>query len=136
MAVSQGARANHTGHAAEAVIAGILTGKGLEFRRQLRLCDSIFGTPIYTDFYLPSAPGFPEGLCIESKWQQTGGSVDEKLPYLVANIQERFPLPVIVVLHGGGYRPGAEAWLRRQVGGNLAGVYGLEGLLKWINSNW
>lgn len=139
--VTQGARANRTGHAAEEMIACALMTKGWPFLRQLRIGESIYSlphlpAPLLTDFYLPEAPGFPDGLCIESKWQQVGGSVDEKLAYLERNIQQRYPCPVVVVLHGGGIRPGAEAWLRAQVGGNLAAVYGLEGFLKWINSNW
>jgi hypothetical protein len=91
---------------------------------------------VFADFWLPYAPGFAGGLCIESKWQQSSGSVDEKLPYLWHNIEERYPCPVVVVLHGGGYRPGAEAWLRGKVGGNLLAVYGLEEFLKWINTHW
>lgn len=129
----QGHRANVTGRAAEAAIESMLTHKGYMVVRQRRIGIGIFETPLFTDFFVPRAPGFPDGLCIESKWQQVGGSVDEKYPYLVENIRTCYPCPAIIVLHGGGYRPGAARWLRQQVGGNLYGVFGLEEFLIWLN---
>lgn len=85
----------------------------------------IYGLPIFADFLLAGAPGFPAGLAIEVKWQQSPGSVDEKFPYLVHCIQACYPCPTVIVADGGGQRPGALAWLRGQCQGKLFAVYTL-----------
>ena len=135
MRQSQGKRANTNGQSAEDTIAAILMARRYIPQRQYLIGISIFQSPLYADFYLDDIPTFPHGLIIESKWQEVSGSVDEKLPYLVANIQDVYPCPTVIVLHGKGYRLGAAAWLRRQVGGNLIGVVDLEGFLTWANHN-
>lgn len=132
---SQGQRANTNGQAAEDVIAAILMQRRYIPQRHYPIGLGIFDTPLFTDLYLADVPTFPQGLAIESKWQQSAGSVDEKWPYLVQNIIECFPCPAIVGIHGGGFRPGAEQWLRRQVRGNLFGVFRLEEFLTWANHN-
>jgi hypothetical protein len=103
------------------------------FVAQFPIGHSIYGLPLLTDFWVRGAAGFPEGLAIEVKWQQSTGSVDEKFPYLVLNLKECYPCPAIVVADGGGQRPGALQWLRFQVGGNLLGVYSLAEFLAWAN---
>lgn len=133
--LSQGGRANQHGRSAEGVISAILTQRGCTFERQKFIGRSIFDSDLYADFYITTRDDYPIGLIIESKWQDVGGSVDEKLPYLVLNIKERYPCPAIVVLHGGGFRPGAERWLRRQVDTKLIHVFRLEEFLSWCNRN-
>lgn len=103
------------------------------YSMQVPICDSIYETTIYCDFILYHPDRHPECLIIESKWQQSGGSVDEKYPYLVINIQERYPFPTILILDGGGYKPGAELWLRDQVGGNLLNVFSMTQFQRWAN---
>lgn len=50
---------------------------------------------------------------IECKWQQVSGSVDEKLPYLFLNCSLKMQEPhIIILLDGGGAKPGAVEWLR------------------------
>lgn len=50
---------------------------------------------------------------IECKWQQVGGSVDEKFPYLFLNCSEKMLEPhIIILLDGGGAKPGAIDWLK------------------------
>lgn len=131
IAITQGARANHSGRGAEDVIGHILTAKRWLFERQAPIGRGIYNTPLRADFLVRGVPGYDSGLIIESKWQDTGGSVDEKYPYLVANVKECFPYPAMVVLHGNGCRPGASEWLRRQVGGNLVAVYSMEEFMSW-----
>ena len=154
-------RAESTGSVAESTIRGVLLGRGYVeqpddrgvsqiaeqrvlfgaprrrptryFVAQHQLPAGIYGLPLFTDFFIRGADEFPHGLALEVKWQQSTGSVDEKFPYLVLNIQERYPCPVVVVADGGGQRPGALAWLRSQVGGNLLGVYSLAEFLAWGN---
>lgn len=105
------------------------------FVRQFPIGSSIYKSRLYGDFFLQGVPSFPQGIVIELKWQQSQGSVDEKFPYLVLNIQQRYFYPVVVIADGGGQRPGALQWLRNQVGNNLVGVYTLAEFLDWANHN-
>jgi hypothetical protein len=78
---------------------------------------SIYDTKLYCDFVLFHPTRHPDNLIIESKWQQSRGSVDEKFPFLVANIRDRYPHATIIVLDGGGYKKQADLWLRAQIDG-------------------
>ena len=105
------------------------------FIAQYPIGHSIYGLPLFTDFWVRGAAGFPNGLAIEVKWQQSTGSVDEKFPYLALNIRECYPCPALVIADGGGQRPGALHWLRGQVAGNLMAVFTLAEFLAWANRN-
>lgn len=133
--LSQGARANQSGRSAEEVISTILMRRGCRFERQKFIGRSIYDSDLYADFYITTHDDYPIGVVIESKWQDVSGSVDEKLPYLVLNIKECYPCPAIIVLHGGGFRPGAEQWLRRQIDAKLIHIFRLEEFLSWSNRN-
>ena len=67
----------------------------------------------------------PGKLIIECKWQQIAGSVDEKYPYTVQNIRERYPCRTIILLDGNGYKPGAKEWLCSQVDDKLLAVFSM-----------
>lgn len=103
------------------------------FVAQFPIGASIYGLPLFTDFLLHGAPGYPAGLAIEVKWQQSQGSVDEKFPYLVNNICECYPCPALVIADGGGQRLGAIQWLRNQVGPQLIAIHTLAEFLAWAN---
>lgn len=133
--LSQGARANHHGRTAEAVIRNMLTSAGYAVEYQKTIGKGIFNTDIIVDFFVHDHLRYPAGLIIESKWQERAGSVDEKWPFLVENIRHCYPCPTIIVIHGGGFRPGAERWLRRQVDAKLIAVFRLEEFLSWCNHN-
>jgi hypothetical protein len=105
------------------------------FVTQYPIGPSIYSLPLNADFWVRGAPGFPGGLAIEVKWQQSTGSVDEKFPYLVYNIKECYPCPALVIADGGGQRPGALHWLRGQAGDNLLAVFSLAEFLAWANRN-
>ncbi|MBU1628302.1 DNA adenine methylase, partial [bacterium] len=85
------------------------------------------------DFLLYHPELYRECLVIESKWQQTPGSVDEKFPYLSMNIKEKFPYKAIVVADGDGYKEGAIKWIRNQVGDKLLGVFNMKEFQTWSN---
>lgn len=133
--LSQGGRANQSGRSAEDVISAILTQHACFFSRQEPIGKGIYKTDLFADFFIRGHARFPNGLIIESKRQDASGSVDEKLPYLVANIRECYPCSTIIVLCGGGFRTGAEQWLKRQIGGSLLLVFHLEEFLTWCNRN-
>lgn len=125
---------NQSGRTAENTIADVLTRRGCEFTRQAAIGTSIYEYGLQADFLVHNIDEFADGLVIESKWQDTAGTADEKFPYLVANIRAgRYGRPVIVVISGGGCRPGAERWLREQVDGrSLVAVFSIEELMSWL----
>lgn len=133
---SQGARANASGGVTEMMIDAALRRLGYVPHRQRVIGVGIYGTPIQADIMIDRAPGFPVGLIIESKWQGSKGSVDEKYPYLVLNIKECYPCPVIILADGDGARPGAIRWLKSQVDGtHIYAVFSLKELVTWCNQN-
>lgn len=133
---TQGRQAVKTGAAAESTIYCILKERGFAIERQKVIGKSVYGSELKVDFYIARCEAFPAGLIIESKWQESSGSVDEKYPYLVENIRTRYPSPCIVILDGDGYRSGAAEWMRTQVDGtNLIGVYTFTEFLTWCNRN-
>ena len=104
---------------------------------------TIYGHRGYTEFLVKSVR-FNLNHRIECKWQQSGGSVDEKLPYLYLNCIEAIPENnIIIVAGGGGMKKGAVPWLKTTVecGHFLRGeykkknvqVFTLEEFLKWTN---
>ena len=105
------------------------------YTRKFHVGKSIYGTAQYCDFIAYHPERWPDNLIIESKWQQSGGSVDEKYPYLVLNIQIQYQCPTILVLDGGGYKKGAESWIRSQVGhGYFRHVFNMKEFATWANS--
>ncbi len=147
--LSQGARANFTGKSLESVIENMIARRftyvGAEhfvrcfdfarpiYTKQIQLCQSIYGTPIRCDFVVYHPDLSPSDYIIECKWQEQSGSADEKFPWLVANIRERYPHQTIIVLDGGGYRESARQWLLRQVDDRLIHVFTIGQFLKWAN---
>lgn len=103
------------------------------YTRQYHIGNSIYETPMYCDFILYHPKKHANCLIIESKWQQSGGSVDEKYPYFILNVQQRHPHKTIVLLDGGGYKANAEKWMRNQVGNNLINVFSMGEFQKWAN---
>ena len=103
------------------------------YAKQVFIGSGIYQTDIYVDFYIVGLPKMPSGLIIECKWQESVGSVDEKLPYLNLNIQDSYPAPAIIVIGGEGMRNGAIEWLKKQESknSNLLGVQSLERFIAW-----
>lgn len=142
----QGANANYTGNVLEQIVITRLRSSGyteiknenyLKMEKyyipQYKICNGIYGTPLKTDVLIFNEIKYPNKLAIEMKWQQTSGSVDEKYPYVVENIKTMFPCPVIIVIDGGGYKPGALNWLKMQVDDKLIGVFDMTAFVTWAN---
>lgn len=87
------------------------------YARQCVTGRNIYGLRRTVDFILYHPRKWPESLVIQCKWQASGGTTDEKYPFEVLSINAD-GYPAIVVLDGGGYRQGAEQWLRGQAGKN------------------
>ena len=147
--MDSGSRANKTGKKLENTIESTLINyrkvdkkqfltecvkaKTSIYSRQVHIGFSIYNTKLFCDFILYHPKKYPHCLVIESKWQQTSGSVDEKYPYLVANIN-KLPYKTLIVIDGGGYKKGAEEWLRKQQNDKLH-VMNIAEFLKWTNND-
>jgi hypothetical protein len=155
--MNQGARANKSGGILEANVKATLNGndyfqvghhisKDIVFNaallpkrygQQIYIGMGIYQTALNVDFFLVGVPGFTSGLIIECKYQESGGSVDEKFPYLNLNIQYCYPAPTIIVMGGMGMRKGSIDWLNNQVeyNQNLIAVHNLDRFIAWANKN-
>ena len=148
---SGGTIANNTGDAQEAFIENRLVREGYLFidkhkfigaskslnqpvyTKQIYVADSLYGTSLKTDFLIFHQSKHSECLSIESKWQQSKGSVDEKYPFLVLNIKTKYPYKAIIILDGKGYKKKAMEWLKSKIGGNLLAVFDMSEFQKWVN---
>jgi hypothetical protein len=128
----QGTLANDSGNLLEQTVKTVLSSKGLKklryrewlknpeaFGKELLLFNVPF-TSIYdhkgsTEFRLLS-DRYSLDIRIECKWQQSAGSVDEKLPYLYLNCIEAMPEKhIIILIDGDGWKSGAIPWLKKVV---------------------
>ncbi|MGF1512146.1 MAG: PD-(D/E)XK nuclease superfamily protein [Elainellaceae cyanobacterium] len=160
MATTQGGAANRQGKVLESTVVPTFASRGFtvmrysawrkrprDYSTELLLKNvpytTIYGQRGYTEFLVKSER-FGLNTRIECKWQQSTGSVDEKLPYLYLNCVEAMPeLDVIIIAGGGGMKPGAIPWLRSAVeqGKYLTPgaarkriqVFSLEEFLAWAN---
>ncbi len=129
MSQSQGGKANRTGSVLEAIVTSTLSTHGFEvvLYREYQKEPTRYGTELllrnvpYTTLY--GTRGFTEFLIrserynletrIECKWQQSAGSVDEKLPYTYLSCAESVPEDdIIILIDGDGFRDGAKSWIR------------------------
>ncbi len=126
---TSGGIANSSGNTLEMTVATILISKGFEnvvygewlknptqYSEELILKNvpyqTIYGHKGTTEFLLKSRKHQLETR-IECKWQQSAGSVDEKIPYLYLNCVLQVPEEqIIIVLDGNGAKEGAVNWLK------------------------
>ena len=129
MSQSQGGKANRTGSVLEAIVTSTLSTHGFEvvpyreyqkdssrYGVELLLKNvpyhTLYGTRGFTEFLIRSERYHLETR-IECKWQQSAGSVDEKLPYTYLSCAESVPEnDIIILLDGDGFRDGAKQWIR------------------------
>lgn len=132
MARTQGGTANHQGRILERTVVPTFEAHGFEvvaysawskkpanYGTELLLkhvpYTTIYNQKGYTEFLIKSER-FALNIRIECKWQQSSGSVDEKLPYLYLNCIETMPeTDIIIIAGGGGMKPGAIPWLKEAV---------------------
>ena len=83
--------------------------------------ESIYGTKCRSEFLLRYEG---RSIRIECKSQESAGSVDEKLPYLMMNFTEKVTEEeTIIITHGEGFRDGAIKWLREACEGTKCRVF-------------
>ena len=83
------------------------------FTEQLAIDTNLYGNLYKADFFLYHEINYPTGLQIESKYQDVGGSVDEKFPFIVKTLQN-LSTPTIIIFDGGGARQCAINWAIEQ----------------------
>lgn len=94
--MKQGTKANLNGSKLETRIALILDTLDIDYIKQDKFV-SIYNYNAKMDFYIPSLD-----LAIEAKNQEVSGSVSEKLPYVVLNLEKHSAKNGLIVL-GGSY---------------------------------
>lgn len=131
---SGGTSANISGSQLERFVAEKLDDRGYQFvpreqfyparvleqtiyTQQFEIGKSIYGKNRLVDVILYHPSLWPDCLCIQCKWQTSGGSVDEKYPYEVLSIAKN-DVDTIIILDGDGYSQGARQWLLDQAGKN------------------
>jgi hypothetical protein len=130
--VKKGRKTNITGTQLEKAVQTVLLEKGFEiimyrvwnknpenYGKELLLKNvpftTIYGHGGNTEFLLISEE-YKLRIRIECKWQQSAGSVDEKLPYLYLNTIEAMPeKDIMILIDGDGFKAGAKTWLRNAV---------------------
>lgn len=100
---------------------------------QYNLCKTIYNTDLKCDFIVYHPEKQKECIVIECKWQQSGGSVDEKYPFLVENLKKQSPYKSIIILDGNEYKKGAENWLRKQADKKLLHIFNMSEFKVWSN---
>lgn len=85
------------------------------YATQYNVGKGIYGKKRFVDLILYHPVLHPACLCVQCKWQASGGSVEEKFPYEVESIAKG-KYSTIFVLDGGGYSLGSRQWLESQAG--------------------
>jgi len=129
---TQGGYASTQGGTLEATVKGIFQRHGFVivpysqyrinndlFGRELLITnmpyETIYGHKGKTEFLIVSEK-YKCNIRVECKWQQSNGSVDEKLPYLYLNCIETMPENhIMIVIDGDGWKKGAIQWLKDAV---------------------
>jgi|TARA_Y100000310_G_C20521338_1_gene733830 hypothetical protein len=93
---------------------------------------SIYGTNCRSEFVLQFKG---RKIRIECKYQESAGSVDEKLPYLMMNFTREVPEEeTIIIIEGEGFREGAVNWLRESCQQTKCKVFNATQFLFYLTS--
>lgn len=125
--MTQGYEANHSGKFLEDILHRELAARGFLFRDYGEDADNldmfaarivVRNVPYHSLFDCESRSEFvitdgTRKIRVECRWQSTSGSVDEKFPYLLKNMEKCAPEREALILYGGeGARPGAINYLK------------------------
>lgn len=132
--LSQGARANLSGKQLEHEVESILEAQELDYRTQ-KPFQGVYAKTCKMDFYVDS----PLRIAIECKAQNVAGSVDEKIPYVMLNLEAIDADVAILVMEGEHFdnKPQIMTWAKsyahdRTTSKKLLKVFNLEQFKEWI----
>ena len=136
--MKQGTKANKSGHRLEDKVENIILNNldvvAHKYSQTKDRDDVLLKHVPYTNIYGNTRCRSEFLLCyksrkvrIECKFQESAGSVDEKLPYLYMNFTQSIPEEeAIIVIEGNGFKKGAKEWLRKKCAGTKVSVMNLE----------
>lgn len=93
----------------ETLVAGIVTGLGLEVERQVKVGRRIWGAERRIDI-IAKDRSTRMALGIECKYQGTAGSAEEKIPATIQDI-DAWPIRGVVVFAGDGFSERLKSYL-------------------------
>lgn len=108
------------------------------FARHVRYFTNIYGDLFYADFLVYDKQAWPKGFVIESKWQSTSGSADDK--YLANFLSmKNLPCPAAMVLDGGldggSYRLSIPRYLASIATKETLFFHGISTFMVWTEKN-
>lgn len=78
---------------------------------------TIYGHKGYTEFVIVTGD---RRARLEAKSQNSAGSVDEKIPYVLENMIDAYPeKEAILITEGSGFKPGHRNYLKQKIEGNF-----------------
>ena len=87
------------------------------------------------DFFVYDSLRYKSGYVIECKYQDSPGSVDEKLPYTVQNLLTR--KPACLFMSGDGFTPRSKHWaLKQNARVGLDVVQSFEAMMRFMNEKF
>jgi len=105
------------------------------FCKQFRGFNTIYKKPAHIDIFLIDPELYKKGLAIEVKHQKAPGSVDEKFPFVIENMNlwtKEHKTSCALFLVGGGYNDFAKKWCLAQQNKNLLVIEGYSNITNWI----
>lgn len=97
-------RDTSTGRVLEQLVEPVLRSAGYTYDKQVVIGSKPDGKPYKADIFLPQGR-----IAISLKWQQVGGTAEQKIPFEVIALlhlcQERFCQKAYLILGGNGWTP-------------------------------
>lgn len=118
--ISQGARANKSGKELERNVESILNALGIPFLAQVKFTNCYGNPGSKMDFYLPTLD-----VAVECKYQNTAGTADQKLPFVLEDLA-LFPASHgLIILDGKHYleSPYIQYYLNRKLSPTFSWVF-------------
>lgn len=106
-------------------LTAVCAERGVAYREREIIGETPFGQPLRADLILADVPGHGE-LPVIARYQERGGSVEQKLPFLTMAIT-RSRRGCLVVLDGPGWSQGALDWMAQRQGDRVIDTVDLDG---------
>lgn len=106
-------------------LGAICAERGIAYETNVPIGETPFGKPFRADLILRDVPGHGE-LPVIARYQERGGSVEQKLPFLAMAIT-RSRRACLVVLDGPGWSSGARDWMAARQGDRVLDTVDLDG---------